>query len=77
MVNYAQLNINSPLSSAIAYHRATWAEAVIGVGALCGLTTYVNVLVGFGECSATSPLSFPSRTLAGHFKHPSSPYLVS
>jgi amino acid transporter len=39
MVPYAQIDTTAPLSQAFALHGATWAQYIIAVGAICGLTT--------------------------------------
>src|SRR4051812_40985383 len=45
MVSYTQLDENSTLATAFGELGVTWAEAVISVGALVGLTTVVMVLM--------------------------------
>ena len=39
VVPYALINVNSPLSSAFAAHGVAWAQYIVSVGAVCGLST--------------------------------------
>jgi APA family basic amino acid/polyamine antiporter len=45
MVKYTQLNSAAPLAEAFKINGVTWAEKAISVGAVCGITTVVLVLM--------------------------------
>jgi APA family basic amino acid/polyamine antiporter len=45
MVKYTELNTGAPLAEAFAANGVTWASKVISVGAVCGITTVILVLM--------------------------------
>ncbi len=81
MLNYsdARMNTSAPLAEAFKANGATWASSIISIGAVCGLTTVVLVLM-LGQARVLFAMSrdglLPTRLAAVHPRF-GTPYVIT
>ncbi len=75
----ARMNTSAPLAEAFKANGATWASSIISIGAVCGLTTVVLVLM-LGQARVLFAMSrdglLPTRLAAVHPRF-GTPYLIT